>query len=275
MQLKSLLLPAVASAFIAAVSQAPSPAPVSEAPPQAAGYSLVFEDNFHPLDLSADGRGDHNWYNGVWFRHQLPPNSNVETTHGYLSIHWKREQGTPETSITTLSRDLRHFRAWRYGYFEAQMKWRPVRGSWPAFWLIPVQDAQRTNMYGSTRESGEIDIFEGQGERTHDYYATIHDWINSKDAHNNGGNNRLTLPSQTDYAQWHTYGLLWTPGKMTWYFDNVPIHSESTYGVFDMQDYYLALTEQVGPNWKYGSTVGVDENDMSLDVRWVRVWQQR
>jgi beta-glucanase (GH16 family) len=274
MQLKTVFLSAAASALIAA-PRTVAPAAVSKAPAQAAGYSLVFEDNFRPLDLSFDGRGDHKWYNGVWFRHQLPPNSNIETTNGYLSIHWRREQGIPETSITTLSHDLHHFRAWRYGYFEAQMKWKPVRGSWPAFWLIPVQDAQRTNTYGGTRESGEVDIFEGQGERTHDYYATIHDWVNGKDAHNNGSNSRLTLPLQTDYGQWHTYGLLWTPGRVTWYFDDLPVLSESTYHVFDMQDYYLALTEQVGPNWKYGSTDGVDESDMSLDVRWVRVWQLR
>jgi hypothetical protein len=272
MQLKSIFLFA-ATGTVLAIPYPPPRSASSQAPVQAAGDRLVFEDNFHPLDLSSDGHGNHRWYNGVWFHDQLPPNSNIETSRGYLSIHWTREQGTPETSITTLSRDLRYVRAWRYGYFEARMKWNPVRGSWPAFWMIPVQDAERTNVYAGIRESGEIDIFEGQGARAHDYYATIHDWVNNKDVHNNGDDNRFPLPPQTDYAQWHNYGLLWTPGKVTWYFDDKAIHSEATYRVFDKEEYYLALTEQVGSDWKYGSMVGVDQNDMSLDVQWVRVWQ--
>jgi len=274
MQLRSIFLVAVTGAVFAI----PQPSPrvtSSQAPEQATGDHLVFEDNFHPLDLSDDGRGNHKWYSGVWFRHQFPPNSNIEASRGYLSIHWTRGQGTPETSITTLSRDLLHVRAWRYGYFEARMKWRPVRGSWPAFWMIPVQDANRSNVYDGVRESGEIDIFEGQGAGAHDYYATIHEWVNNKDVHSNGDNNRFPVPPKTDYAQWHNYGLLWIPGKVTWYFDDKAIHSEATYGVFDRQEYYLVLTEQVGSDWKYGSMEGVNENDMSLDVQWVRVWQAR
>jgi beta-glucanase (GH16 family) len=254
-------------------AQQVSPAHAQGLPPQASGYRLVFFDDFHSLDLSPDGRGNHTWYNGVWFRHDLPPNSSIDTSQTYLSLRWKRNGGPPETSITTLSRDARFFRAWRYGYFEARMKWRAVRGSWPAFWLIPVQDAARTDLYQGIREAGEIDIFEGQGDHPHDYYATIHDWVGGNDLHNNGNNNRFPLPRRVDYSQWHDYGLLWVPGKVTWYFDGLPMHSEPTYGIFDKQDYYLAFTEQVGSDWTYGSTSGMDVNDLSLDVQWVEVWQ--
>ncbi len=245
----------------------------AQSPRQAPGYRLVFSDRFQNLDLSPDGRGNHTWYNGVWFRETLAPNSDIENSNGYLSIHWKRGQGCPETSITTLARDLHHSHAWRYGYFEARMKWKPIRGAWPALWLIPVQDADRSNVYGGTREAGEIDIFEGQGAEPLNYYATIHDVINNRDAFNNNSNNRIALPARTDVSKWHTYGALWVSGRLTWYFDDAPIHSEKTYDIFDKQDYYLVLTEQVGVDWNYGDSSGMDAQDLSLDVQWVRVWQ--
>jgi beta-glucanase (GH16 family) len=250
------------------------PAWASALPKAVEDYRQVFSEDFQRLDLSPDGRGDHTWYNGVWFHNQVPPNSSIDTSRGYLSLHWRRGQGSPETSITTLARDVSHFRAWRYGYFEARMKWKPVRGAWPGFWLIPVQDANRSDVYQGTRKSGEIDIFEGQGDKPQIYYATIHELVSNRDARNNNSHNQFHLPAGTDLSQWHDYGALWTPGKITWYFDGTPIHSETTYEVFDYQDYYLVLTEQAGIHWKAGDGPGVEEEDMTLDVQWVRVWQR-
>ncbi len=245
----------------------------AQPPRQAAGYRLVFSDTFQKLDLSPDGGGNHAWYNGVWFREKLAPNSNIENPNGYLSIHWNRGQGCPETSITTLARDLRHHHAWRYGYFETRMKWKPIRGAWPALWLISLQDADRSNVHEGKREAGEIDIFEGQGAEPLNYYATIHDVIDDRDVLNNNSDNRIPLPAGTDVSKWHNYGVLWIPGRLTWYFDDAPIHSEKTYAIFDRQDYYLVLTEQVGVDWNYGDSSGVNAQDLSLDVQWVRVWQ--
>ena len=47
--------------------------------------------------------------------------------------------------------------AYRYGYYEARMKWSPVFGAWPGFWLLSLQ-AGVTN-----GEWFELDVFEGQG----------------------------------------------------------------------------------------------------------------
>ncbi len=238
------------------------------------GYHLVFHDDFDSLDLSPDGNGDHTWYEGVWFSKKHAPLSNISASSSILALTWRRNQESPDTSITTLSHDTRHFRAWRYGYFEARAKWDVVNGAWPAFWLIPVQDAQRVNLYNGVRESGEIDIFEGQGDHPHTLYTTVHDLTNStQDSANR--NNTVQLSPDIDLSHFHNYGLLWTSGKLTWYLDGEEIHAEPAAPIFDKQDYYIVLGSQEGVDWKAGDLNGVSAPAISLHVDWVRVWQKK
>ena len=271
--LNALLLSAIASLVFtgnAAFGQQPhpdTPAP----PPQAQGYKLVFADEFDTFDLSPDGRGVHAWYEGIWFSHQRASRQNISTANSMLCLKWEREQGSIDTSITTLSPHTRDYAAWRYGYFEARLRWDVVKGAWPAFWLIPVEDATGQDIYNGTKESGEIDIFEGQGDQPHVFYGTIHDWVNLHD--HASRNNAFALPGNLDFSQFHTYGLLWTPGKVTWYLDNQPLHSESTPSIFDRQDFFLVLSMQEGEDWKAGNLSGVTASSMTLNVDWVRVWQ--
>jgi hypothetical protein len=240
-------------------------------PPQAQGYKLAFAGEFDRLDLSPDGRGIHAWYEGIWFNHQHASRKNISVANSMLCLEWERGQGAVDTSITTFSPQAGNNGAWRYGYFEARLRWDVVKGAWPAFWLIPVEDATGQDIYNGTKESGEIDIFEGQGDHPHVFYGTIHDWVNLTDHANK--NNFFALPGNVDLSQFHTYGLLWTPGKVTWYLDNQPLHSESTPAIFDRQDFFLVLTMQEGDDWKAGNLSGVTAPRMALNVDWVRVWQ--
>jgi beta-glucanase (GH16 family) len=238
------------------------------------GYQLVFHDDFDSLDISPAGIGSNTWHEGVWFNHKHPPASHITVSNGVLTLTWTPNQGCPDTSIATLSHDAKNFHAWRYGYFEGRMKWDVVRGSWPAFWLIPVQSAKRTDIFNGIHESGEIDIFEGQGDHPHQLYTTVHDWTNN--THDSANkNNTVQLPSDIDLNKWHVYGLLWTAGQLTWYLDNKPIHSEPTPAVFDRQDYYIVLSSQESVNWKEGDMTGVTASKIDLNVDWVRVWQQQ
>jgi Glycosyl hydrolases family 16 len=241
-------------------------------PPQAAGYKLVFSDDFDHLHVSPSGKGRYTWYEGVWFNKQHAPLRNISAADTILSLKWVRGQEASDTSITTASRDMRHARSWRYGYFEARMRWNPVPGAWPAFWLIPVQDATGKNIYNGTKETGEIDIFEGLGNHPHTFYGTIHDWVNGRD--NQSSPNHFELPHEVNFSEFHTYGLLWTPGQVTWYLDNRPLHSAKTAAVFDKQDFYIVLGMQEGVDWEYGKLSSVSAQEMVLQVDWVRVWQK-
>ncbi|HTA43053.1 MAG TPA: glycoside hydrolase family 16 protein [Bryobacteraceae bacterium] len=241
-------------------------------PTQASGYHLVFNEDFRNLDLSPDGNGEHTWYEGVWFNQKHAPMSNISPTSSGLTLVWRRGQEAFDTSITTLAKNLRHSRSWRYGYFEARMKWDTVRGAWPALWLIPVPTPDGKATWKDTGESGEIDIFEGQGDQPHTFFGTVHDWINLHD--HPSGNNAFPLPSGTNFDQFHSYGLLWTPGKVTWYFDNQPLHSEATPAIFDHQDYFVVASMQEGEDWKANNLAGVSATQMTMTVDWIHIWQK-
>lgn len=239
-------------------------------PAPAAGFKLVFEDDFDKLDLSDDGQGFHTWYEGVWFHQKHAPHTNILASASLLELNWSAGQDSPDTSITTASHDKRHIQSWRYGYFEARMKWNPVNGAWPAFWLIPEQDELGSNIYNGVRETGEIDVFEGQGDHPHTFYGTIHDWI---DGHDHASKeNHFQIP-EIDYLEFHVYGLLWVPGQVTWYLDGHPLHSESTPSIFDKQDFFLVLGMQEGAHWKPGDLSDVPAKRLTLTVDWIHIWQ--
>jgi len=248
------------------LAQTPQP------PKPADHYQLVFSDEFTTLDLGTGEHGSfaslHKWYEGVWFSPHRTPIDHFVTENSALSLIWKQGQVEPDSSISTFSVHSPNYHAWRYGYFEARMKWHPEEGAWPAFWLIPIQAAKHGSM-----ESGEIDIFEGQGSDPHTFFGTIHHWNGAKQLASSSGHNHFSLPLTTDFSQYHTYGLLWVPGRVTWYFDNVPLHSEPTYDIFDKQDYFLVIGMQEGSDWKSGDLSGVTAQSLTLTVDWVRVWQ--
>jgi hypothetical protein len=245
----------------------PLPAPLSSL----SGYQMVFHDEFDELALSPNGRGAYTWYNGVWFNHQHAPPANISVSNSVMTLLWTAGQPSFDTSIATLSHDKTRYHAWRYGYFDARLRWDVVNGAWPAFWMIPVQDAVGTDIYAGQKESGEIDIFEGQGDQPYTYFATIHDWLHLKDSANQ--NNVVKLSASVDLSQFHSYGLLWTPGQMTWYLDGVPIHAEVAPPIFDKQDFFVVIGMQEGADWKAGDRSGVSATSMKMDVDWFRVWQ--
>jgi beta-glucanase (GH16 family) len=238
-------------------------------------YRLVFADEFDALDLGTSQDGSsarpHVWYEGVWFSRHHAPASSFTVADSTLAIQWKRGQPQPDSSIATFSRHNGHYSAWRYGYFEARMKWQPQEGAWPAFWLIPVEAAAENGPY----EAGEIDVFEGQGSEPHTFFGTIHDWKGSQHIASTSSHNRFPLPPTANFADYHTYGLLWIPGSVTWYFDGAPLHTEKTYEIFDRQKYFMILAMQEGADWKAGNLTGVTANTLTLTLDWVRVWQKQ
>ncbi len=244
------------------------------APPQAAsaGYkTLAFDDEFGSLSLapSSISSANYNWYPGIWWENPGPASSLITDSSSVLTLDWNRSSshstGLEDTSISSESGNGSAGQTFRYGYFEASMKWDNVTGSWPAFWMLPIQGIQ------GAANTGEIDIFEGQGG-SNAYYGTLLTWKNSVPTWASSPNT-FSLPANNDFTQFHTYGLLWTPGEVTWYYDNNPVGSASTTALFDQQDFYLVLGSQEGANWTAGNLRGVAATNINLYVDWVHVWK--
>ena len=248
-----------------------TPAPQITPPSQAAGYLLAFSDDFSAFDLSPDGTGNHTWYPGIWWQ-STPVPFNAFVNSSLLDLAWTTGQSPPNTTISSCAPKGDVCHAFRYGYFEVSMKWDVTTGAWPASWMVP------TRSFASAPETGELDVFEGQGDpaNAQTFFGTIHDWKtingNAVDVANTNGRNAYRLAG-VDFSVLHTYGMLWVPGRVTWYLDNQPVLSSATYPIFDQQNYYLMLGAQEGVNWAYGNMTGVTATSLHLYAAWVRVWQ--
>jgi hypothetical protein len=248
-----------------------APTPEISPPAQAAGYSLAFSDSFSGLNLSPNGSGRYSWYPGIWWEGKPAPFHASLAATG-LNLAWTAGQTPSDTTISSCAPEGDLCHAFRYIYVEARMKWDVTTGAWPIIWMTPTQ------AFSNATETGELDIFEGQGDpaNAQTFFGTIHDWVKVDgkfvDAANNGDRNYYKAPG-IDFSQWHTYGALWVPGQVTWYLDDQPVLSAATYPIFDQQNYYVMLGAQEGAHWTFGNKTGVTADVLNLDVEWVRVWQ--
>ena len=72
-------------------------------PPQAAGYTLQFSDDFSPLSLSPNGSGNYTWFSpGIWWD-GTTTYGNISASNGLLTLNWVNGQSTGDTSIATAS----------------------------------------------------------------------------------------------------------------------------------------------------------------------------
>ena len=243
----------------------------AQSPPlQASGYQLAFSEDFSNLDLSPNGSGTHKWYSGVYFEPTQSYSGPITVTNSVLNLPWRASSGEFNTSIEGCSFDASNCTTFRYGYFEARMKWDVTTGAWPAFWLITKQGIQ------GVQHVGEIDVFEGQGNDPNHFYGTVNEWNGGYDlvSSNSAGlkNQYLLLPGN-DFSQWHTYGVLWVPGTLTWYYDDVAVGTWPTPAILDQQDFFMILTMQEGAAWTAGSLTGVTASTINLNVQWVHAFQ--
>ena len=107
------------------------------------GYKLVWNDEFdNGSELNADN-WTHEVKNSGWVNHELQNYVNHLTPGGERVTEVKN--GT--LRITCLKEDGKIYsgrvyakvkEGWKYGYIEASIKLPKGRGTWPAFWMMPV-----------------------------------------------------------------------------------------------------------------------------------------
>jgi beta-glucanase (GH16 family) len=263
------------------VSHATKSAPVSVTivPTQAAGYNLVWEDTFSALSLCATKVRGCDWYNpGIW---NYPADGSITDPSGnYVNLNWTRTQKSSYTNISTASMNGAYYHAWTYGYFEVSMAFNPATGNWPALWMLPIDWNQSEGAnYSDSAPYGELDLFEWFSDHPTLGYSTVHVWENNSDIANNYGTNTWPLPRGMILSNFNTYGVLWTPTAISWYFNNRLVESFRTTGahfnaVFaGQQAYVLILSEQAGCNGVYGGcSDGTQSSPLNMRVQWVHIY---
>ena len=272
------------------ITQAAAEKPAYYAPE---GYKLVWNDEFtgptDPLanyvagasyELNADDwthevQKDH-WVNNElqnYVNHKSPDGGLVtEVKDGHLQIHCFKENGKIYSG-----RVYAHVnQGWQYGYFEASIKLPKGKGTWPAFWMMPVGNDWNTNPWP---KCGEIDIMEEVGVVPNEVSSSIHtqDYNHTK---NTQKTHAMTIADAE--GAFHTYALLWTADEIITYVDGKEqLHVEKSKlgSGHDQWPFHYAFYPIFNLAWggDWGGMRGVDESALpiTMEVDYIRVFQKK
>lgn len=241
-------------------------------PPVGPEQELVFSDEFSGSSLDegswTDRRGTEPHTYGSPFNPRIEDTlftpEQVRVTDGSLQLsarpgQVRDELGGAEYGYSSgVVHTGDHF-AYTYGYTEARI-WVPDDdGFWPAFWMLPTPVDKEW--------PPEIDIAEfssvvGSARRP---TFNVH-WRGPDGKPTQAGSTPYGDPERTYRGGWHTYGLLWQPGRLQVYLDGRPGASFSGENVPD-QPMYIVLG--------MGVVRGTQPPPATMKVDHVRVWSDR
>lgn len=156
-----------------------------------------------------------------------------------------------------------------YGELEARIKLPNASGLCAGFWMTGDGPA------GCWPGCGEIDIMEAISPDPDVAYATLHGPVLGSFNYQQW---EQTLTSATPLSSaFHTYGLIWRPGRITWTFDGVPYASAtpselpaSAKWVFSGHSFHVMLSLAVG-GWP-GPPTSSAGFPATMYVDWVRLY---
>ena len=245
------------------------------------GYSLVWSDEFdNGSELNAD-HWTHEVQNSGWVNnelqnyvnHKTPGGSLVtELKNGALRIRCLKENGKIYSGRVYAKVN----QGWLYGYFEARIKLPVGKGTWPAFWMMPVGNDWSTNPWPMC---GEIDIMEEVGCVPNEVSSSIH----TQD-YNHTKNTQKTHAMTIDKAEgeFHTYALLWTADEITTYVDGkvqLSVKKSEIGSSHNQWPFHYAFYPILNLAWggSWGGMYGVDESALpvTMEVDYLRVFQKK
>jgi beta-glucanase (GH16 family) len=172
---------------------------------------------------------------------------------GYLHIEAQQPSPGVYTSARLKTQGLFSF---QYGRFEVRAMVPEAQGFWPAAWLLG-NNISNVNWPAC----GEQDVLERVNA------ALSPDW-NEGSVHGTGFTGGTGLGTQYPFsngqtaAQWHTYGMIWSPGNVQYYIDapsNVyatytpssltPLNDGAVWPFDDGQSNFIILNLAIGGSW--------------------------
>jgi beta-glucanase (GH16 family) len=238
------------------------------------GYKLVWHDEFNSGSELNASDWTHEVQNSGWVNHELqnyvnhttPQGAKVtEVRNGKLRITALKENGKVYSGrVYAKVRE-----GWTYGYIEASIKLPKGKGTWPAFWMMPVN-------FRSWPADGEIDIMEEVGYHPNYVSSSLH-----ANAHVHTQGTQVTHEMLCEGAEddFHTYAILWTADNITTYVDGqVQLSYDNTGKGRDDWPYddpfFVIFNLAWGGDW--GGSQGVDESALptTMEVDYVRVFQK-
>jgi beta-glucanase (GH16 family) len=244
-------------------------------PPIAGNWKLSLNDEFRTLDPTRWVQRF--WWNGDTFW----PTTELEVykpanvaANGELSLTARRQSGLTNFMGSTSNSTGETFccssglvstggidkvapvgYSFTYGYIEARI-WIPSgQGIWPAFWM------ERSD-YKDTAEMDIMEVLGGDPATLQMHY------------HTPGGTfGRAYMAPSPLSDGWHTYALLWEPGKLVWYLDGVPRFTHKGDDV-DSHPHNIIFNLAVGGSQSWpGAPDSTTRFPSVMRIDWLRVWQ--
>ena len=222
------------------------------------GYQLVWHDEFNEGTELNPADWTHEVQGSGWVNHELQNYVNHTTPKGrYVTeimdgVYAKVKEG------------------WTYGYIEASIKLPKGKGTWPAFWMMPVN-------FRSWPADGEIDIMEEVGYHPDYVSSSLHA---NAHVHSNGTQVTHEMYCKGAEGEFHTYAIEWTAQNITTFVDGKKQLSYDNRGLgrddWPYNDpFYVIFNLAWGGDW--GGSQGVDENALpaTMEVDYVRVFQKK
>lgn len=238
------------------------------------GYHLVWNDEFSEGTSLDAKKWRHEVQRDHWVNNELqnyvneksPKGQRVtEIVDGKLQIHCFKEDGKVYSGRVYGNSS----KGWQYGYVEAKIKLPSGKGTWPAFWMMPVN-------FKSWPHDGEIDIMEEVGYHKDYVSSSLHA---DGHVHSNGTQVTKEVYCKGAEGEFHTYGMEWTADYFQFYVDgNKTLYYKNPgTGVRDWPydaPFYVILNLAWGGDW--GGSQGVDESKLpvTMEVEYVRVFEK-
>ena len=241
------------------------------------GYTLVWHDEFNESsELNAEhwthevqkkgwvNNEEQNYVNGAYNGKRV-----TELSDGKLRIHCFKSGSEIYSGRVYAHVD----KGWQYGYIEARIMLPKGKGTWPAFWMMPVT-VDWTNE--GWPKCGEIDIMEEVGTVPNEVSSSLH-----AEGHNHTNNTQVTQAKKISKAEgeFHTYAIKWTEENITTYVDGEPLlsYDNDGKGITNWpysKPYYIILNLAWGGSW--GGMNGTDETALPVSyvIDYVRVFQK-
>ena len=237
------------------------------------GYELVWHDEFDGESLNT-ADWTYEVKNSGWVNNELQnyvagktPNGKevVSVKDGILNITALKENGKVYSGRIYAKKS----KGWKYAYIEASINLPKGKGTWPAFWMMPVK-------FTSWPHDGEIDIMEEVGANPNYVSSSLHA---DGHVHSNGTQWTHEMYCKGAEGEFHKYAIEWEENRIRTYVDGkLQIdYTDPGNGVRDwpyVEPFYVILNLAWGGDW--GGYKGIDESALpcTMQVDYVRVWQK-
>jgi beta-glucanase (GH16 family) len=200
---------------------------------------------------------------------QAPQNAAL-TGAGALAITAEENGPASRPSFTSAQLDSDGHFSFQYGEIEARIKLPSGSGMCSGFWMVGDSASG-----GCFPQCGEIDIMEAIAPAPSTVYGTLHGPYSGS---SNFQQWQQALSAGAPFTSgFHTYGVIWQPGRITWTLDGVPYGTATPASlpagaqwVFNGHPFHLLLDLSVG-GWP-GPPAANASFPQSMLVDWVRVY---